>query len=87
MPCSGCGGKGHTPGPSHGHILGCGASEFNEVPRYSPFTKVEQEKLLHQAMTGALETSKRKNIKPDEPAFATELAESLAKVLQVNCKE
>ena len=85
MPCSGCGATGHTPGDTHGHILGCGATKFNEDPRYSPFSKLEQENILRAALVDAL--SKSKDTKPDEPAFVTALAESLSTVLQAQCKE
>lgn len=87
MPCNGCGGKGHTPGDSYGHVLGCGASKFNDVDRYSPFTKIQTNNILHRAMVDALGKARNANVKSDEPAFAPFLAESIGLLLETECKE
>jgi len=83
LPCSGCGGKSHTPGATHGHILGCGATQFSEVPRYSPFSMPEQEEVLFDAVNRALKSP----AKPGTKGFASALAEALAKELGDRCKE
>ena len=83
MPCSGCGGKSHTPGPSHGHILGCGWTQSSGVRRYNPFSGTEQEEILFDSVNLALKSA----AKPGTKGFATALADALAKELGDRCKE
>lgn len=82
MPCGGCGGRGHSPGDSYGHIIGCGATEFNEVERYSPFEMTEQEDRILDALNRM-----KSNKGPWTREFAKGFAKALADELSEKCKE
>lgn len=83
MPCSGCGGKGHTRGETFGHILGCGAIEFMEDARYNPLEKEVQRQILR----AALDIASKPGHDPKSMEFADALGDALFQVLQEKGRE
>lgn len=81
MPCSGCGGKGHSPGDTYGHILGCGATKFMEDDRFNPMKMEQQEAALFNAVEIALKSGAQ----PGTREFVVQLARALAEDLRGRC--
>jgi hypothetical protein len=83
LPCSGCGGKKHTRGETFGHILGCGANEFMEDPRYNPLEK----ELQRQILAAAVDIASKSGHKPGSIEFVDALGNALFEVLHEKCVE
>ena len=86
MGCPGCGGRGTRelepfPKGTHGHILGCGSTQFPDQDRSNPFEKGEQEQILRDVLTETLGKSggtlTKENVGAFVPFLATNLLEKL----------
>lgn len=89
MGCPGCGGRGTKPDidpyprGTHGHILGCGSTQFPDQDRSNPFEKEEQERILEEALKETLTKSggtlNAKNLSAHVSYFADRLLVELRK--------